>query len=94
MPLTPGTTLGPYEILSPIGAGGNLVAVAESGDLDRNEKQVHSDRELDHRGSGAHPQLKPQIPWLRVFVVGVVIVGSMKISSTTCDIAHQRSAHI
>ena len=22
MPLTPGTTLGPYEILSPIGAGG------------------------------------------------------------------------
>ncbi len=35
-----------------------------------------------------------QIPWLRVFVEGVTIVGSMKSCNTGCIIAHQRSAHI
>ncbi len=31
-----------------------------------------------------------QIPWLRVFVEGVVIVGSMKSCNKTCIIAGQR----
>ena len=36
MPLTPGTTLGPYEILSPIGAGGmDEVYKARDTRLDR-----------------------------------------------------------
>ena len=34
--------------------------------------------------------MKPQAPWLRVFVESVVIVCSMKSCNTTCNIAHQR----
>ena len=34
-------------------------------------------RELVHGVAGAARELKPQIPWLRVFVEGVVIVGSI-----------------
>ena len=38
--------------------------------------------ELVRRPAGAVGQLKPQIPWLRVFVEGVVSVGGSAVGAT------------
>ena len=61
---------------------GDVVAIA----LQQNQRQPHREqRAHDNDGDEAHApkrlalnadgQLKPQIPWLRVGVEGVVIVG-------------------
>ena len=73
--MTPPCWLPPFDV-ERLELTGAAVPVAEGLSVLGNEPGFS--RELVRGVEGAARQLKAQIPWLRVFVEGVVIVGKLE----------------